>query len=98
MESKTCCRDCYKRFQNNGNLNVKCMDCKNYICIDCIIDVDLLNPTKCRRCEIRWVIKKLINLHESINYLNSDLRALKKKEEEMRYNSSDESVDNSDDE
>ena len=79
------CFDCYKWINNSDMLNVKCTDCNKWICDNCI-EGDLLGGLKCRRCDIKFVINRLTQLHESTYFLNLELRCLKNKEKKMKEN------------
>lgn len=77
------CFDCYKWVNNPDLLNVKCIDCNKWICDNCI-EGDLLGGLKCRRCDIKFVINRLRQLHESSWHLTLELRSLEKREKEMK--------------
>ena len=69
------CSDCRKHVIRE-KLNIKCEDCKHWICDDCT-DGDL-NGVKCRKCGIKHYEKYLRHLQEEINYILYQLNELKK--------------------
>ena len=69
------CSDCRKNVIRD-KLNIKCEDCKHWVCDDCI-DGDMLNGVKCRKCGIKHYEKYLRHLHQEIDYISYQLRELK---------------------